>query len=335
MNDKPRGPLIIELAQETLPDAPSPAQAPPPEDPVDAPDGSATRQALAISAGGAGWTLGRAALMALMSLILLWIGISVTDFATGLFARSDWLGWLASGLLVVFAVLLLMLCLREMAALARLSRVEKLHEKAHEAVETGSTKAANEVLDGLDRLYRSRSDLEWGQDRLKAALPNTPDSAGRLAVAERELMEPLDRTAEEVVVRTSRNVAAATALIPLTLVDVLAALTGNLRMVREIAEIYGGRAGWFGSIRLMRAVATHLIATGAVAVADDLIGPLIGGGVLGKLSRRFGEGAVNGALTARVGVVAIEICRPLPFVELAKPKASALVLRALQAWKSE
>ena len=334
MTDKPRGPLIIELEQEQLPEAPSPAKAPPPVEPVAIPEATAASQAIAVSAGS-GWTLGRAALMALGSLVLLWIGVSITDFATSLFVRSDWLGWLACGLLVVFNVLLVLICLRELAALARLSRVEKLHANAYEAVETGSAKAAETVISGLQKLYQSRSDLEWGQERLKAALPNTPDASGRLAVAERELMAPLDKAAEEVVIRTSRNVAAATALIPLSLVDVLAALTGNLRMVREIAEIYGGRAGWFGSIRLMRAVATHLIATGAVAVADDLIGPLIGGGVLAKLSRRFGEGAINGALTARVGVAAIEICRPLPFLELARPKASALVLRALQAWRTE
>ena len=150
-----------------------------------------------------------------------------------------------------------------------------------------------------------------------------------MALAERELMAPLDAAAEEHVIRTSRNVAAATALIPLALVDVLAALTGNLRMVREIAGIYGGRAGWFGSIRLMRAVATHLIATGAIAVADDLLGPLIGGGVLAKLYRRVGEGAVNGALTARVGVAAIEVCRPMPFVAREKPRVTGLVRRAL------
>lgn len=333
MTDKPRGPLIIELEQEALPDAPSPAQAPPPAEVV-IPEGSAAERALTLSSGSAGWSLGRAALLALGSLLLLWLGIAVTDFASGLFARSDWLGWLAFGLLGMFAFLLILICLRELAALARLGRVEKLHEKANEAIETGSTTASDEVLCGLDRLYRSRSDLEWGRDRLKTAMADTPDGAGRLALAERELMAPLDRVAEEVVIRTSRNVAAATTLIPLALVDVMAALTGNLRMVREIAEIYGGRAGWFGSMRLMRAVATHLIATGAVAVADDLLGPLIGGGVLGKLSRRFGEGAVNGALTARVGVAAMEICRPLPFVELEKPKASGLVLRALQAWRS-
>ena len=148
-------------------------------------------------------------------------------------------------------------------------------------------------------------------------------------------MKTLDNRAEAAISRASRDVAAATALIPLAFVDVLAALAINLRMVREIAETYGGRAGWLGSWRLMRTVAAHLIATGAVAVADDLLGPLVGGGVLAKLSRRFGEGALNGALTARVGVSAVEVCRPLPFKALDKPSASGIVLNALRGWRRE
>ena len=74
---------------------------------------------------------------------------------------------------------------------------------------------------------------------------------------------------------------------------------------------------------------THLVATGAVAVGDDLIGSVAGGGVLSKVSRRFGEGIVNGALTARVGVAAIEVCRPLPFNAMKRPSVTALVRRAL------
>jgi putative membrane protein len=74
---------------------------------------------------------------------------------------------------------------------------------------------------------------------------------------------------------------------------------------------------------------THLVATGAVAVGDDLLEPLIGGSLLGKLSRRFGEGLVNGALTARVGIAAIEVCRPLPFIAEKKPSARGVVQRAL------
>ena len=84
-----------------------------------------------------------------------------------------------------------------------------------------------------------------------------------------------------------------------------------------------------GSWRLTRAVMAHLVATGAVAVGDDMLEPLLGGSILGKLSRRFGEGVVNGALTARVGVAAIEVCRPLAFQAGKRPKARNLVKQAL------
>jgi putative membrane protein len=124
-------------------------------------------------------------------------------------------------------------------------------------------------------------------------------------------------------------VATVTAIVPLALADVIAALTANLRMIRRIAEIYGGRSGLFGSIRLARAVMTHLVATGAVAVGDDMIGSIAGGGMLARVSRRFGEGVINGALTARVGVAAMEVCRPLPFREMKRPAIGALVKRAL------
>ncbi|MDP2740983.1 MAG: DUF697 domain-containing protein, partial [Pseudorhodobacter sp.] len=40
-------------------------------------------------------------------------------------------------------------------------------------------------------------------------------------------------------------------------------------------------------------------------------------------------GVVNGALTARVGVAAMEVCRPLPFVAAPRPRVANLVSRAL------
>jgi putative membrane protein len=124
-------------------------------------------------------------------------------------------------------------------------------------------------------------------------------------------------------------VATVTAVVPLAFADVIAALTANLRMIRRIAEIYGGRAGTLGAWRLTRAVMTHLVATGAVAVGDDLISSVAGGSVLSRVSRRFGEGVVNGALTARVGVAAMEVCRPLPFGSGRRPSVTTLVRRSL------
>ena len=155
------------------------------------------------------------------------------------------------------------------------------------------------------------------------------DGVGLLAVAEVEIMQPLDALAMAEVEAAARQVATVTALVPLALADVFTALTANLRMIRRIAEVYGGRSGMLGNWRLTRAVMTHLVATGAVAVGDDMLEPFLGGSILGKLSRRFGEGLVNGALTARVGVAAIEVCRPLPFQVGERPTAAQIVRGAL------
>ncbi|MGB8621736.1 MAG: YcjF family protein, partial [Paracoccaceae bacterium] len=155
------------------------------------------------------------------------------------------------------------------------------------------------------------------------------DADGLLGLAEAEMLAPLDKAALREVEVAARQVATVTALVPLALADLIAALSANLRMIRRIAEIYGGRSGTLGSWRITRAVLTHLVATGAVAVGDDMIHSIAGGGLVGKLSRRFGEGVVNGALTARVGVAAMEVCRPMPFIRVRRPSVTALVRRAL------
>ena len=79
----------------------------------------------------------------------------------------------------------------------------------------------------------------------------------------------------------------------------------------------------------MRRVFAALLGAGAISLADDLIGGYASGGVLGKLSRRFGEGVVNGALTTRVGLAAMEACRPMPFAALPRPGTTATTSRAL------
>ena len=135
--------------------------------------------------------------------------------------------------------------------------------------------------------------------------------------------------AQKEIERAARQVATVTAIVPIPWIDMLAAFGTNVRMIRRIGEIYGGRSGPIGSWRLLRSVLAHLMATGALAVGDDWLGSVFGGSLLSRLSRRFGEGMVNAALTARVGRAAIDVCRPLPFNMQERPKISVVLLRAL------
>lgn len=322
-----KGPVLIELDDTS--GAPTVADAPPvPDTDLPAPTGAAMQMAARSMAGRPSrlarlfWSVAGALLVAMIS-------TAAWDFAMGWIDRSPLLGWTFAGLIAAFVLILLAIALRELAALNRLARVDGLRHAAAQALEAHDLGAARVVVDRLVALYRARPDTEWGRTRLAELRGDQMDAPGLLVLADDTLLTPLDRAAEREVAAAARQVATVTALVPLALADVVAALTANLRMIRRIAEIYGGRGGLLGSWRLTRAVMTHLVATGAVAVGDDMLEPLLGGTILARLSRRFGEGLVNGALTARVGVAAIEVCRPLAFGPGKRPKARALVKQAL------
>ena len=235
-------------------------------------------------------------------------------------------------MILTLGVVLLLLLRRsvngESEAWIRLESVESGLERFERAVREDLTQA-RQVTTRLVRLYAARAETEWGRDRFAEAKSDSFDASALLDLAEVELLGPLDQMASREIETAARQVATVTALVPLAMADVVAALAANLRMIRRIAEIYGGRSGVLGSWRLTRAVMTHLVATGAVAVGDDMLEPILGGSILGKLSRRFGEGLVNGALTARVGVAAMEVCRPLPFSARRKPSIRGIVKNAL------
>ncbi|MEP4198723.1 MAG: TIGR01620 family protein [Aliishimia sp.] len=325
-----KGPVLFDLEQEAAAATVSVSDAPPVPDVIDQP--SASGQAMQIAAKLASHKPSRLVrwFWALLSMLIgAVVSISAWDFVTDLIARNPILGFAMTTLIVMFLLVLTVIALREMAAFGRLSRLDGLRLNATEAQTSQDLNAARDVTDSLLRLYKSREDTKWGRDRVAELRGDQLDAAGLLGLAEQELLLPLDAAASQEVEAAARQVATVTALVPLALADVAAALTSNLRMIRRVAEIYGGRSGFLGGWRLTRAVLSHLVATGAVAVGDDMLEPILGGSILGKLSRRFGEGLVNGALTARVGVAAMEVCRPLPFSDRHRPKARTMVKRAL------
>jgi len=143
------------------------------------------------------------------------------------------------------------------------------------------------------------------------------------------LIDGSDTHATKEIEAVARRVATVTALVPMALADVIAVLYCNVKMIHRIAQIYGGRGGLLGSWRLLHKVTAHLIATGAIAIGDDWLSSVLGGGLFSKLSRRFGEGVVNAALTARIERTAIEVCRPLPFVAQQRPMVAMILKNAV------
>lgn len=323
-----KGPILIDLEGKKA--APGPESAPPVPDPEmpEPPEGRAMQAVAALGARRPS-RLARLFWGLLLTILGAVVSVAAWDFVIGLIERAPILGYGVTGLILAFLLVLIVIAVKEFAAFSRLARIDRLHRMSEDALGEEDLAKARIVIRDMTALYKGREDTRWGRDRLAEMQGDQFDASGLLGLAEIEILAPLDAVAAGEIEAAARQVATVTAVVPLAMADVVAALTANLRMIRRIAEIYGGRSGTLGSWRLARAVMTHLVATGAVAVGDDLISSVAGGGVLSKISRRFGEGVVNGALTARVGVAAMEVCRPLPFTRGKRPSVTGLVKRAL------
>lgn len=266
-----------------------------------------------------GLSLGKIAASAFGLLLSLAIGLWLDGLIRDLFARSDWLGYAALAVLAVGLLALFLLLAREVVGLYRLEAVQNLKADAEKAAAEGRKPAARTVVRQLMRLVSARPETARGRATLEATEEDIIDAPQLIELAERELLAPLDIRARGLILGASKRVSVVTAVSPRAIVDLAYVLFEVFRLVRAMAELYGGRPGTVGMLRLLRDVIAHLAVTGSIAVGDGLAQQILGHGLASRLSARLGEGVINGLMTARIGIAAMDLCRPLPFRAVKRP----------------
>lgn len=256
------------------------------------------------------------ALSALLTLALtLWAQRTVTD----LFVQSPLLGWIGLGVAAIALFAGLAIIIRMLRDVVMGRRIDKLRDAAQAALEGRDLPRARAVAAELMSLVAGQPETARGRAAFASALPNLFAARDVLAIAERELLAQADERVAKAIAKASRQVSLVTAVSPRALVDVAFVAYACARLLREVAGIYGSRPGPLGLWKLARASFTHLLVTGGLAAGDALLQQVVGQGLAAKLSAKLGEGVLNGLLTARVGLSAMHLCRPLPFIDCAQP----------------
>jgi putative membrane protein len=261
---------------------------------------------------------------AIGGLVLLGLGLGVTHLIEDLFARSEGLGFVGLAFAFAATLALIVVAAREAFGLARLAAIEKLHFRAAAVLTSDDRAESRAIVQDLLRLEHQNPQLARARATLQGHTDDIIDGADLIRLAERELMTPLDQEARRLVSSAAQRVSLVTAVSPRALIDVLFVFAASLRLIRQLARLYGGRPGALGMIALMRHVIAHVAITGGMAASDGLIQQVLGHGIAAKLSQRLGEGVLNGLLTARLGLAAIDVTRPLPFTALPKPALADL-----------
>jgi putative membrane protein len=256
---------------------------------------------------------------AIGGLVSLAIGLWISQLVEALFARWVALGWVGIGLAALLLVALLALLGREIYGVMRQRRIAQLHLRLARARAADAQPEARAAVAALADLYSSRPNTAAARKRLSDYSRQIVDGRDLIDIAERELVRALDVGVSREIAATAKRVSLVTAISPRAFIGVFFVLAAMIRLMRRIAEIYGGRPGLLGFIKLARSVGAHLAITGGMAAGDSLIQQLVGHGIAARISARLGEGVLNGLLTARVGLSAMAVCRPMPFVANPQP----------------
>ena len=272
-----------------------------------------------------GMRWGAILISALVTLTSLWATFAITTMIESFFARSPLLGWIALSVASLAAFAAIAIVLREIWGLFRLRRIEKLQLTAAHALNQDDEASANQTIAELKNIYAKRSDQTWNLESYQSHESDIIDPRDRVRLAERFLVDPLDEMAHRIIARRAKRVTLLTTITPAAALDIVFVAAQNIRMIRELASLYGGRPSTLATFRLARMVLTHLAVTGGIAMSQNFLHVFVGKGLLGRLSARFGEGAVNGILTARIGLAACDVCRPIPQESTRRETLSSLL----------
>lgn len=302
------------------------------EDPFDTKSDMAVSSTQRPQQRKGGWSLAGVFFSALGVLLSLSLGLWLDQLVRDLFSRADWAGWAALAVTAIAGTALLLLVGRELMALRRLKSSVRLQKLAGEAIKSNNTVNARKVVSEVAELFAGMPETANGRAQLDTLSNEIIDGADLVGLAETEILGPLDDRARKIVLDAAKRVSIVTAVSPRAIVDIGFVIFEAGRLIRRLAELYGGRPGTIGFIRLARDVISHLAVTGSIAAGDSLVQQIIGHGLAARLSARLGEGVVNGLMTARIGIAAIETLRPLPFHRLKRPGMSDFLADLSSFW---
>lgn len=258
-----------------------------------------------------------------LSLGALLVALLVADAYTLVvekFAQSWFLGSLFGVLVLSITTAVLTLAWRAYQNLRSLRNTTALQREGQTLRDADSYGNALHYTNRIAQLYHHRSDIKPRLDLFYASLNDTHYDREICDLFSKQVLNDIDQQAYRVIVQRSKENALMVMVSPIALLDVVLTLWRNVRMIRDVATLYGGRPGFIGSLSLISAVIQNLIYADVSEMVADSVADAFGNSMLAVFSTQAAQGIGSGLLTARVGLKAMQACRPMPFLDEEKPK---------------
>lgn len=249
-------------------------------------------------------------------------GLQVYDLINTAFEKSTFAGWCWSGGISLALFLVIISIFRELKSVWKLKNTYECRQAYENILRNGNAKDAVSLCKKI--LSDSAPSSKANQEAfLKKVKPNF-SVEDIFDIYDRDVLSPLDKKAKDIVVKRSRETGVVVALSPIAWLDMAFSLARSLRMVREIAEVYGYHCGLWGRFELYRKIIRNVVFIGIADLTTDAITDAVGAKTFAKLSAAVGQGLAAGIYSTRLGYMTIKAIRPLP---IARDKLTLANLR--------
>ncbi|MBF0447242.1 MAG: TIGR01620 family protein [Magnetococcales bacterium] len=257
----------------------------------------------------------------LLSLVFV-LAIIIQDtlfFLQAQFARSQALGWGFGLLSMAVGGALLAVVVAEIKSYRAVQKISILQDQVKKINQRGVYGNGLAFTTKIMAGYRNRTELEPGFRQFQEVMDSNLDDREILALFSEHVFEQVDKKAYDIVVKNASVSALLTAISPMLWLDALLFLWRNIRMIRQIALCYGFRPGFVGTISLVKGVLQGVMLSATTSFLTEEATNSVGTSVASVLFAKAGQGMANGLLSARVGIQAMQLSRPIPFSAEQRP----------------
>lgn len=242
------------------------------------------------------------------------IGIEAVQFFINGFSQSPIIASLYAILLAGLSLICGRSIWRELSGLRQLKYQQNLKQQAQDIIneesQVDAASLCNKISQHLPCDLAEFDQSTW--QKLNLAEYNDSEI---MQLYSRNVLSQVDQKALKEIAKFSSESVVLVALSPIAVIDMLIMLWRNLRLVNKIASLYGLKLSYWSRVKLIKQVIINMAYAGASELVADLGADLLGAELLGKLSARMAQGLGAGMLTARLGLKAMHLCRPIPFTE--------------------
>lgn len=249
------------------------------------------------------------------------VAIDLGEFVGGAFAHGVAWGVAAAAVVAAGAGGALYWFCAELRGLLRLRSAERLRRLIPFAL-AGELKRE---LDGAAAILARDPLLVDPVGNYRAVVEAHHTGGDALELFGRFVLAPADKLAQAAIRRAAAQAFAINAVSPTVLTDTLFFAARAMRLVREVAEIYGQRPGFAGTVHLVRRLVSGAGLVGAVDLVGGVLVQQLGGAVIERISANAAESAYASQKMARIGLVAMAMCRPVGFRPGEAPSLGSLV----------